>query len=156
MAQAQCLRSGPTHKPSSPSLPRLGLTLVLTLTPAPAPQTRTVRMCFKSLAETTERNGSLRIRSAMRLGVEHSALCMLAKQELVHLWPQTPKDYTQTGQEPMCTASTVYRAWSSRAAHMHAQMLMNGDAAEINKRSLEMPAAPGCTAVFVIMQSLNE
>lgn len=32
------------------------------------PQTRTVCMCFKSLAETTERNGSLRIRSAMRLG----------------------------------------------------------------------------------------
>lgn len=81
---------------------------------------------------------------------------MLAKQRLVHLWPQAPRDYTQMGQEPMCMPSTVYRAHRSCAAHMHTQMLMNGDAAEINKCSFKVPAAPGCTAVFVIMQSLNE
>lgn len=46
----------------------------------------------------------------MGLGVEHHVLPMFVKQELVHLWPQTPKDDTQTGQEPVCMPSTVYRA----------------------------------------------
>ena len=62
-------RRSPSHRPSSPSFPGLGLILGAPLCLQPQfPQTRTVCMCFTSLAETTERNGSLRIRSAMRLG----------------------------------------------------------------------------------------
>lgn len=89
----------------------------------------------------------------MGLGVEHHVLPMFVKQELVHLWPQTPKDDTQTGQGPVCTPSMVYRAWRSCAAHMHAHA-NEWDAAEINRCSLDIPAAPGLQ-LFSSLYSLS-